>query len=253
MVANRSNVGLGLKGHFKVTGKNVELWHADNGSIEPAAYFIDTSTTTVRIELAAHEAIFVVFGKKASTLIRSFPEKKYSPRQVLTDEWDISFPAGGGAPGKIHLPLLASWTENADSGVKYFSGTATYSKSFDVPKRWQEPGTHILLDLGNVRDMAEVYINGNLVDFLWKQPFEVDITKAVKAGSNDLKILVTNEWTNRLLGDNKHPEHKILDSYIQPFGSRQYELSLSGLIGGVFLEVYHTDQPTHNTIIHYGQ
>jgi hypothetical protein len=234
-VVNRTNTPLNLSGHFRVANKDVELWHPDDGSTEPASYVIDDSATTVSFQLTAHGTVFIVFRNKALQLTRTIPATKYSELKELTGGWNISFPNGWGAPTAIQIPQLVSWTESNDSGVKYFSGTATYSKTFEVRKEWQTSGHRILLDLGVVRDMAEVYVNEARVDFVWKPPFELDITNAVKTGTNKLRVLVTNEWTNRLIGDKEHPDQKILDSYPLPFGRRQYDLSASGLIGPVKL------------------
>jgi len=234
-VVNRTNAPIDLKGRFRVRGKDVELWHPDNGLTTQASYVIEDSSTTVAMSLSAHEAVFVVFRNRASQVARTVAQKKKNELNELTGEWDLSFPKGWGAPPVVHLQKLSSWTQSSDSGVKYFSGTATYSKNFEVKKQWLAPGKRIILDLGVVKDMAEIYVNDKRVDFLWKAPFEADITDEVKVGSNKLRILVTNEWTNRLVGDKEHPEQKILESYPPPFGRRQYEISASGLIGPVRL------------------
>jgi hypothetical protein len=92
--------------------------------------------------------------------------------------------------------------------VKYFSGTATYSKTLQVPRRWLRPGTKILLDCGSVRDIAEICFNGKSLATLWKLPYRVDVTSALKPGANQLEIKVTNEWTNRQIGDRSAPPDK---------------------------------------------
>lgn len=234
-IVNRTDAPLDMTGKFAITGKEATLWHAGDGSIEPATYSMDSASTTVHMLLKEHEAVFVVFSNKTSRSSRTVSSKQYTPLSELTGEWNISFPKDAGAPGNIRLPQLASWTQNSDEGVKYFSGTATYTKTFDIKKEWLKPGARMLLNLGSVKDMAEVYVNGTRLGFLWFAPFEIDITRAVKPGSNKLEIKVTNEWTNRLAGDKEHPEHKVLDSYPAPFGARQYELQVSGLLGPVRL------------------
>jgi hypothetical protein len=203
--------------------------------MKPAAYDMDSVATTVHLPLLENEAVFVVFGKQTSQASHSVPTRKITPLTQLSGAWQVSFPKDLGAPGKIQLPQLASLTQNADEGVKYFSGTCTYTKMINIKKEWLAPGQKIVLDLGTVKDMAAVYLNGTRVDFLWKAPFQVDITAAVKAGSNKLEIKITNEWTNRLAGDAAHPDHKVLSSWPMPFGARQYELEPSGLIGPVSL------------------
>jgi hypothetical protein len=131
---------------------------------------------------------------------------------------------------------LESWTTNADEGVKYFSGTATYSKTIQAPRAWFRPGARILIDLGTVNDLAEVSINGAPTGILWKQPYEVDVTGVLKPGNNQLEIKVTNQWTNRLIGDRAAPADKKILSAPPPPAGRGLPaptLPASGLLGPV--------------------
>jgi hypothetical protein len=115
--------------------------------------------------------------------------------------WELAFPPGLGAPGKVEIPTLQSWTEANFPGIKYFSGTATYRKQIDIPAQWLSVDTRIMLDLGTVHVIAEVEVNGEPVGVIWKPPFRVDIGTAVRAGANELAVKVTNLWPNRLIGD----------------------------------------------------
>ncbi len=136
----------------------------------------------------------------------------------VTGAWDVSFPQGWDAPAQAVFPKLVSWSESRDAGIKYFSGTATYRKSvkckMESVKR--EQGGRVMLDLGEVKNFAEVTVNGKKFPVLWKPPFRVDITEAVQTASVqqqdgracrpatavlDLEIRVTNLWPNRLIGD----------------------------------------------------
>ena len=96
------------------------------------------------------------------------------------------------------MDKLIDWTKSSDPGVKYFSGTATYRKSFefaqDLPKT-------VFLDLGTVREVASVKVNGKDAGILWKQPYSVNIAPFLKNGDNELEISVTNLWNNRIVGD----------------------------------------------------
>jgi hypothetical protein len=96
---------------------------------------------------------------------------------------------------------LISWTAHPDQGVKYFSGTATYTADIEAPRTWFQPGASILLDLGRVKEIAEVTVNGQPLGTLWKPPFEADVTTALAPGSNRVEIRITNLWTNRMIGD----------------------------------------------------
>jgi len=234
-VVNRTDKPLDINARFKVSGKEAELWHADNGSVTPAGYTLNGDKTTVPLHLAEREAIFVTFNKPATATARKIPTLSPPVVQSITGTWDVTFPPKMGAPAKLHLPNLTSWTMNADSGVRYFSGTATYYKTVQINPTIIAAGQKVVLDLGQVGDIAEVYVNGVKLDTLWKAPYRADITKAIKPGTNKLEIKVTNEWTNRLIGDQRAPaDKKILDSYTAPFGG-QYQLTESGLIGPVNL------------------
>src|SRR5262249_36622849 len=156
------------------------------------------------------ESIFVVFRHKTESPNRTLPHPVNTTVATIAGPWDVSFPPNWGAPDKIQLPELASWTANSDPGVKFFSGTATYTKSLAVPQDWMKQGTRIWLDLGSVRDLAEVTVNGTTIATLWKPPYKLDVTDALKAGANQLQIKVTNEWSNRIAGDAADPNHKIL-------------------------------------------
>ena len=127
--------------------------------------------------------------------------------QRITGAWELAFPAGWGAPDKVTLPKLISWTDHADKGIRYFSGTATYTKTVKVDHALA-PNERIMLDLGNVKNLAEVSANGIAYPVLWRPPFRVDVTDAVKKGNGTLalSIKVTNLWPNRLIGDDELPD-----------------------------------------------
>ena len=124
---------------------------------------------------------------------------------VITGPWEITFPPGWNAPAKATFERLQSWTEHSDPGIKYFSGTATYSKQFTLPSGAISGDRRLYLDLGWVHVFAQVRVNGKDLGLLWKPPFRVDITAAARAGENQLEVMVTNQWVNRLIGDEHLP------------------------------------------------
>ena len=128
-----------------------------------------------------------------------------SPLEV-TGPWDLRFPANAGAPERVALERLVSWSEHSCPGVRTFSGTATYSKTIQVPPPMTGQGRHLYLDLGSVQVMARVRLNGKDLGILWKPPFCVEITEAAKAGENRLEVDVVNLWVNRMIGDENMPE-----------------------------------------------
>jgi hypothetical protein len=125
---------------------------------------------------------------------------------MLTRSWQVRFPPDLGAPATITLPRLASLHTHADEGVKHFSGTATYSQTVSFPANKLGSSKRVWLDLGRVEVIAEVRVNGKEMGILWKRPYQVDVTEAIKAGTNTIEIRVTNLWPNRLIGDEYRPE-----------------------------------------------
>ncbi len=119
--------------------------------------------------------------------------------------WTIRFPPNLGAPEEIRLENLISWPMHSDPGVRYFSGTAAYTKEFEIPAAMIEAAQALDLDLGQVKVIAEAKLNGKDLGILWKPPFRADITGAAKAGANRLEVRVTNLWVNRLVGDEQLP------------------------------------------------
>jgi hypothetical protein len=144
-------------------------------------------------------------GKNKSALIEKDPKEL-----EITGKWEVRFPEGWGAPFSALFPSLSSWSENSDDGIKYFSGIASYHKEFELPGDFGLADKQHILDLGEVRLLADVYLNDNHIGILWKPPYCADITKALRPGKNDLVIEVANTWSNRLTGDARLPEDKRL-------------------------------------------
>jgi len=149
--------------------------------------------------------------------------------------WNLNFPAGWGAPAHINLDHLKSWTTIPDDGVKYFSGTATYSIQFQVSPSQLGPDKTLYLDLGIVKNLADVTVNGKDLGVLWKEPFQIDITSAAVVGTNSLTVKVTNLWPNRLIGDAFLPPAKRYTWTTSSPYNQSSELLDSGLLGPVVL------------------
>jgi hypothetical protein len=200
-VDNRNNHAEVLNASFRVTGKSPELWHADSGTIEPASYRIENGHTTVPLKLAPYETVFVVFRHPTGEASRSLATSVEAPVATITGPWEVAFQQNRGAPAQAMFDKLQSWSESQDAGIKYFSGRATYTKNIEVPADWFKPGAALWLDLGDVKNIAEVKVNGKSLSTLWKPPFRVNVTGALKPGSNNVEIAVTNLWVDRLIGD----------------------------------------------------
>ena len=127
----------------------------------------------------------------------------------------MAFEPRWGGPQKATFDRLISWSDHPDPGVKYYSGTATYTQAFSVPPESCGKGHRLYLDLGKVEVMAHVTLNGKDLGILWKPPFLVDVTEAVRPGTNALEVKVVNLWINRLIGDEQLPE----DSERNPDGT----------------------------------
>jgi hypothetical protein len=133
----------------------------------------------------------------------------------LSGPWKVQFPPNWGAPETATLEKLISWSDHKDTGVKYFSGTASYTKAINVPGNMLGKDRRLYLDLGKVQVMAQVKLNGKDLGVIWKPPFRVDITDAARPGDNSLEVKVANLWINRLIGDEQLPE----DSSRNPNGT----------------------------------
>jgi hypothetical protein len=193
-------------------------------------------------------------GKTAAVEVATLPDEVN-----VAGPWELRFPEGWDAPKSVTLDKLISWTEHADKGVKYFSGTAVYSTTLRVPADMLSSGRRVYLDLGNVQVIARVKLNGKDLGILWKAPFRLDVTDALQAGDNALEVEVTNNWINRMIGDEqlpedskRHPEGNLvewpkwlLDDKPSPTGRRTFTtwrhwkkdspLAESGLLGPVRL------------------
>jgi hypothetical protein len=212
-VANLTDQPRSVEMRFRVAGKAAEVWRPDTGEIEPAGYSVAGGRTTVPLRLDERELIFVVFRQAAPPQeARQFPAPLTNVLATIGGPWDVSFPPNLGAPEKLQLAELAPWNANTNEGVRFFSGTATYTKSVQVEQSWIASGNRrVMLDLGAVNDLAEVVVNGKPVATAWKPPYRVDVTGALRAGANNIEIKVTNQWTNRMLGDRgAPPERRVL-------------------------------------------
>jgi hypothetical protein len=194
-----------------------------------------------RLELVASQAghyeLTSASGRERSADINSLPAP-----QEIAGAWEVSFPPQWGAPEKITLDHLISLSDSTNVGVKYFSGTATYTKTFDWEPAFpaQHEKSEVWLDLGDVQVMAQVKLNGHDLGTLWKPPFRVNVTDALKRGRNGLTIRVANLWPNRMIGDSTLPvTERLTWSSYEPF-TKDTPLLKSGLLGPVTVETAET-------------
>jgi hypothetical protein len=127
---------------------------------------------------------------------------------------------------------LSDWSHNDDAGVRYFSGAATYSKTVQASPEWFHKGSRFWIDLGDVKNLAVVTVNGKELGQVWHAPYRLDVTSALQQGTNEIKIEVVNAWVNRLIGDEQPGAKKITFADVKPYKANS-PLLPSGLLGPV--------------------
>ena len=197
-------------------GRTPELWDAAAGTIVPCRSFARVEGgCRLTLELPAYGSVFVVFRETPTPAAFLSPE----PLEAAGDDrlaiavpgpWTVRFMPGRGAPGSVTWSRLIDWTGSEDPGIRYFSGTASYTAEFEIDGTVFGDGRGLLLDLGSLGEVAEVTLNGRNLGILWKEPFQTDITDALRSGRNVLEVKVTNLWNNRLVGDLLSPGQKPL-------------------------------------------
>ena len=237
-VANRTtNAETAMTTAFRVTGKAPELWNPVTGERKFAAgYEEKDGHTYVPLDFDPCGSWFVVFREPAS----KHPTTSYDnslilkPVQKISGAWTVHFDPKWGGPESVQFDSLVDWTTRPEPGIKYYSGTATYKKTFELPPRTPEARRQTLyLDLGDVRELAEVKVNGQSCGILWTPPFRADITGAVEPGENKLEIEVVNFWPNRIIGDaSRLPDQRFTKTNIRNLKANT-ALMESGLLGPV--------------------
>jgi hypothetical protein len=241
-IANAADDKKDFVASFRIKGKIPELWDPMTGNrMRAPLYSVGDGVTKVKISLEGRGSIFVVFARSGaqqyaveeSALTNdcvncewAIEAKEFSKYQMgmsfesgvlpnppkawkqktssdLSGPWDVYFPAGWGAPEKVKFDKLICWTERAEKDIRYFSGSAIYSKTFTLGQKVD--GERYVLDLGTVKNFATVTLNGKTYPAMFMPPFKLDVTEAVKSGENRLSIRVTNLWPNRLIGDEQLP------------------------------------------------
>jgi hypothetical protein len=231
-VNSRSDKAETVEATFRVSGKVPQIWHPETGKTEPASYSIQGDRTTVTLQLTPNDAVFVVFEQPAQKTVVTIPAKTEKLITMVEGRWNVSFQSNRGAPGNASFEKLSSFTENADPGIRYFSGTATYTKNINVPAKAMK-GAQVWLDLREVGNLAEVIVNGKALGVVWKAPYRIDVTNALKAGQNHVEIKVTNLWVNRLIGDKQQDVTNKFTTTTMPYYQANSPLVPSGLLGPV--------------------
>jgi alpha-L-rhamnosidase len=248
-VANTSNVTRHVRAQFRDVARHAEVWDAFTGEVAGLA-----DPKDIALDLAPYESRLVFFSDAARTGAPQL-ERRESVAVDLSRQWKIAF---GQSTMSTDMDQLASWTE--DAKTRFYSGLATYRKSFELPQRDLQPGTELLLDFGAgkpetlpsppgennmkayleapVREAAQVYVNEKLAGVVWRPPYRLDVTQYLHAGANELRIVVGNTAINELAGQ-PLPDYRLLwDRYgklFEPQGMQNLHPLPSGILGPVVL------------------
>ena len=207
----------------------------ENRQYPPIAFEAEGNKLFAILYEPGHYQIYLSDNQKHSI------ESKMIPEEIsLNSSWRVHFDPYWGKKGLVEFERLCSWTDFADPEIRYYSGKATYEKSFTLEEK-QIKGKKILLNLGNVQELAVIRINDHTFPTSWSVPFEVDITPYVRKGKNELSIDVVNMWPNRLIGDGKLPkEERKTRTNIIKFDTADADkyLRISGLLGPVKIKFF---------------
>jgi hypothetical protein len=205
-VANREARPLETRCVFRVAGKAPELWDPLTGQRRALPEFAERAgRTTVPLRFEPEQSFFVVFrgdAGRASAPRRNFPALR--PLVELTGPWQVAFDPQWGGPAMVTFEALDDWSKRSEPGIKHYSGLSVYRQRFDAPPTASQSAVH--LDLGIVRNLAGVRLNGRDLGVVWCSPWRVDISAALRPAGNELEITVANLWPNRLIGDLALPE-----------------------------------------------
>lgn len=196
---------------FRIASKRPELWDPETGAIRALPEFAERDgRTAIPLHFDPLQSWFVVFREKGASASLAVGAKNFLPvneKATVPGPWRVAFdPKWGGPAQPVTFKELTDWSKRTEDGIKYFSGTAVYRKSFALPpSAIPNPQLKLFLDLGKVEVMARVRVNGKDCGIAWKPPYRVDISGAVRTGQNELEISVVNLWINRLVGDEQLP------------------------------------------------
>lgn len=227
---------------FRVDKNRVpELWDAETGLIQRDVEFsIVENGISIELIMDPLASRFVVFTNNSTgknddgltyDLQYGFHGESFKPIDI-TDNWDISFNTEMGGPKTYQLEKLTSWSDSENQGVKYYSGSADYSRDFSISEEALSKGTEAFVRFEDIQEMAHVFVNGNDCGFVWTPPYKANITPYLKAGTNKITIQVINTWNNRIVGDIVNPDEKAFtNTNAKNKFNKNSPLLNSGLIG----------------------
>jgi hypothetical protein len=233
-IANRNERPENLILRFRVTGMVPEIWDPVTGSRRQASLFqIRDGVTELPYTFAPEEAFFVVFRKPATDGAGQGTSNTQTFHELagIDGPWEVSFDPKWGGPAAIRFEKLIDWTSHPDDGIRHYSGSAVYRKTFQAPAA----SGSVFLDLGMVESLCEVTLNGKDLGIWWSFPFRREITAHLKPGTNTLEVKVVNLWCNRIIGDAALPESQRRTRTNITRLTKDTPLEPSGLLGPVRL------------------
>ena len=244
-IRNTRNSALDYELSFRANTKNIQLWNPVDGSIKSLSVSQIKSRSVLKLRFEPYESFFIIFNNDNKVKPVTEKDLKVVKETPINGSWDLRFPKGWGAPASTKFDSLKSWTASADTNIQHFSGVAAYYKTIDVTESDIKSGKMIFLDLGNVVEIADVWVNGRHLGERCFFPYRYEITEVLKPGKNNLIIEVANALNNRMVGNARLPENYQRSSsnilkgptpWSTPWA--QVPLLPSGLIGPVKLIIY---------------
>ncbi len=216
-ISNRSDKIVTDTCWFREGTSNAELWNPVTAEIN----LINTKRernglTAVKVRLDAYQSYFIVFfhGKKPVEKNGDNPSVFAETKtvQIIDGKWNVSFDTVWGGPAKVVFDNLTDWSKRSENGIRFYSGTAVYTKSFNLPDDISiKKEAQYYLDLGILKNLGRVKLNGHDLGVLWTAPWQVNITDLLKVKGNELEVIVSNLWINRLIGDELLPWDGVTD------------------------------------------
>jgi len=238
-IRNKSMDPCTIDVRFRVSGKVPEIWDPKNSEISDQIVYQNLSEgIQVPLTFNTMGSVFVIFRKSQGTeylrkaspgiKVRSLSEDMIEVTSCKNGEysletsggktidllfedvidpvsvdgpWKVDFKSGRGAPQSVEFDELQSWSQHTDPAIRYYSGNVAYQKEIDIPGEWISDEVDVILDLGKLWSVGEVFVNGVSAGIVWKPPYSVNITDHIKTGGNNIEIEVVNTWSNRLVGD----------------------------------------------------
>jgi hypothetical protein len=229
-ISNQQEIARNETIAFRITGMQPELWNPVTGETRDLQnYNTADGKTFIPLEFGPGDSWFIVFRQKgaAASIGVNFPT--LTPVQTVEGKWDVDFKPVYAESFRHAFTRLTDWTQNDDPRVKYYSGSAIYRCSFINDGKEYKP---LYLDLGKVEGLAGVRLNGREYPVLWRYPYRVNISDALRMGANELEVVVTNCWWNRLVGDAQPGAQPVTWSAFIGWNAKS-KLLPSGLLGPV--------------------